>query len=186
MHNVGYMDTEDVEFENYRPLFDALTHVDEALPTMQALLEVMQPDRELMSQRAARGFSSVTALAEAIQTREKISYRSAHRVVARAVLMAVERGRDATGIDAALLNDAARETLGRELALDAIGSVLDPRQFVEHHAGIGATAPGEVRRMLANRRETLARAREEVAGRRKRLESAKKLLQSAADALTRA
>ena len=188
MHNVGYMDTEDVEFENYRPLFDALTHVDEALPTMQALLEVMQPERELMRQRTASGFSSVTALAEAIQTREKLSYRTAHRVVARAVLLAVERGRDATGIDVALLNDAARETLGRELALDAsvIRSALDPRQFVQHHAGIGATAPNEVRRMVAERRERLALAREEVAGRRKRLESAKKLLQSAADALTRA
>jgi len=188
MHNVGYMDTEDVELENYRPLFDALTHVDEALPTMQALLEVMQPERELMRQRAASGFSSVTALAEVIQTRERVSYRTAHRVVARAVLLAVERGRDATGIDAALLNDAARETLGRALALDAsaIALALDPRQFVQQHAGIGATAPGEVRRMLAERRGELAHDREEVAGRRRRLESAKKLLRSAADALTRA
>ena len=187
MHNVGYMDTEEVEFENYRPLFDAFTHVEEALPTMQALLEVMEPQRDLMRQRAAGGFSSVTALAEAIQTREEVSYRTAHRVVARAVLLAVERGRDATGIDAALVNEAARETLGRELTLDAaaIAQALDPRQFVQHHAGIGATAPSEVRRMIAGRREALAGDRAEVAARRKRLESAKQALKAAADAVAR-
>ena len=188
IHNVGYMDTEDVELENYRPLFDAFRHVDEALPTMQALLEVMQPQRELMRQRAAAGFSSVTALAEAIQTREQLSYRTAHRVVARAVLLAVERGRDASGIEAALLNEAARETLGRELTLDesAIAQALDLRQFVRHHAGIGAPAPSEVRRMVAERRGALARGQGEVAARRQRLQSAKQVLQSAAAARARA
>jgi len=108
---------------------------------MQALLAVMQPDRQLMRRRAAEGFSSVTALAELIQTKTELSYRTAHRVVARAVRLAVERGLDATGFDAALLNQAAAETIGTSLALDdaAIAQCLDPRRFISGNR-TGATA----------------------------------------------
>jgi argininosuccinate lyase len=156
-HNVGYMDTEEVELEVYQPLFDALELANQALPTMNALVESMQPNRELMKQRAAWGFSSVTALAELIQTRCEVSYRTAHRIVARAVLLAVEAGRDATAIDAALVDQAAVEMLGKPLKIDAksIADALDPAKFVEHHAGIGATAPKEVRRMIAAREQVI-------------------------------
>src|SRR5207248_4486138 len=48
LHNVGYMDTEEVELECYLPLFDAFGIVDQSLPTMDALLSVMQPQRQHM------------------------------------------------------------------------------------------------------------------------------------------
>ena len=181
MHNVGYMDTEEVEIETYRPLFNAFTLVDEALPTMNALLAAMQPNRELMRQRAAAGFSSVTALAEAIQTREKISYRTAHRIVARTVLLAVEAGKDATGIDAQLLNQAAIEMLGRPLSLDdeTISRSLDPQQFVTAHAVTGGTAPAEVRRMASARRAPLQRDQAAVSERRDRIAAANRNLRAA-------
>src|SRR5438552_666898 len=91
LHNVGYMDTEEVELECHRPLMDAFDLAEQSLPTMNAFVANMQPNRELMSQRCAQGFSSVTALAETIQTQKDVSYRTAHRIVARAVLLAVER-----------------------------------------------------------------------------------------------
>ena len=153
LHNVGYMDTEEVEIESHRPLFDALELTGQSLPTIDALVATMQPNRELMHRRAASGFSSVTALAEAIQTRSNLSYRTAHRIVARAVLLAVESNRDATGIDAALLDRAAAEVIGSPLNLDAasVRNCLDPRRFVEQQAVTGGAAPGEVRRMAHDR-----------------------------------
>ena len=151
--NVGFMDTEEVEIEAYLPLYDAFAAADEALPTIAALVPVMRANRELMRARAAWGFSSVTALAEAIQTQHGLSYRTAHRVVARAVLLAVEKGADATGIDTALLDEAAREMIGRPIVMsdDAIARCLDPRRFVEQHKALAGTAPAEVRRMAASR-----------------------------------
>jgi argininosuccinate lyase len=182
MHNVGYMDTEDVEIEAYRPLFEQFMLVEEALPTMNALLAVMQPDRELMRRRAAEGFSSVTALAEAILTREKLSYRTAHRIVARAVLLAVEAGKDATGIDAKVVNQAANEMIGRVLSLDdkTIAAALDPHSFVAHHETTGGPAPAEVRRMAHHRRTHLDNDRAAIAERRRRMESARRALRTAA------
>ena len=119
---------EEVEIETYQPLFDAFELTERGRCRRSTrCVAAMQPNRELMRRRAAWGFSSVTALAEAIQAKTDLSYRTAHRVVARAVLLAVERGRDATGIDAALLDQAAQEMIGRPLELDAASRSAMPR-----------------------------------------------------------
>lgn len=155
LHNVGYMDTEEVEIEAHRPLFEALELAYESLPSMTELVRVMKADRQLMLERTAWGFSTVTALAEAIQLQCGLSYRTAHRIVARSVLLASERGKDARGIDQDLVNEAAREILGHPLELDAesIRNCHEPIEFVRSHAVAGAPAPEEVKRMLTERRK---------------------------------
>ncbi|MDA8108839.1 MAG: argininosuccinate lyase [Betaproteobacteria bacterium] len=183
--NVGYMDTEEVEIEAYLPLYEAFAAADEALPTVAALIPAMQPNRELMRARAAWGFSSVTALAEAIQTQQGLSYRTAHRVVARAVLMAVEQGGDANSIDTALLDTAAREMIDRSIVMsgDEITRCLDPRRFVEQHKTLGGTAPAEVHRMAGLRREALASSGAAVAERLRRVRRADQELREAVASL---
>src|SRR5581483_8268327 len=108
-HNVGYMDTEEVELECYLPLFECFSNTEQSLPPIAQIVRDMVPDRELMYGRAAGGFSSVTALAELIQNTPGISYRAAHRIVARSVLLAVEEGNTADQIGAAIVNRAAEE-----------------------------------------------------------------------------
>jgi argininosuccinate lyase len=185
MQNVGYMDTEEVEIESYLPLYDAFATADEALPTVAALVPAMLVNKELMRARAAWGFSSVTALAEAIQTEHGLSYRTAHRVVARAVLMAVEKGLDATGINAALLDTSAREMIDRSIVVpdEVIARCLDPRGFVEQHKVQGGTAPGEVRRMVAARRDALASTESAIEDRLRRISRADRELRDAVSAL---
>jgi argininosuccinate lyase len=186
LHNVGYMDTEEVEIECYLPLFDAIEIANEAMPTMDALIAAMEPNRELMQKRAAWGFSSVTALAEAIlQAQKSLSYRTAHRIVARAVLLAVEHGRDATGIDMALLDSAAEEMTGRKLGMtdEAISDCLAPRRFVDRHQVVGATAPAEVRRMLQSRQHRLTADTRTVSAMRTRLREGEQRLQAAVAAI---
>lgn len=180
-HNVGYMDTEEVEIEAYLPLYDAFAVVDEALPTMAALVSAMQVNEELMRARAAWGFSSVTALAEAIQTKFRLSYRTAHRVVARAVLMAVEAGGDATSIDTALLDMAAREMIDQSIVMPAedIARCLDPRRFVDEHKVQGGTAPAEVRRMATARRDALVASEAALEERIERVKRADRMLREA-------
>jgi len=178
VHNVGYMDTEEVELECYLPLLDCFAYSEQSLPTMAEILRKLRPNRELMYARAASGFSTVTALAEMIQSEQGISYRSAHRVVARAVLLAVEQGRTATGIDGAMLDQAATETIGRPLSLgDArIGACLEPSSFVRAHAGVGATAPAQVQSMAAEREVRLRADREGIAAREKVIRDGESML----------
>jgi argininosuccinate lyase len=186
MQNVGYMDTEEVEIESYIPLYEALRLAFESIPPITALVSSLKVNRELARARAAWGFSSVTALAEAIQTGQSMSYRTAHRIVARAVLHAVEQGKDATGIDSRLLAQAAREMTGKPIAMsdEAIASCLDPRGFVEHHRVTGATAPVEVLRMAADRGAALVRDESNVEARRATLVDADRELAETARAFT--
>ncbi len=181
MQNVGYMDTEEVEIESYVPLYDALRLAHEAIPPIAALVRAMKIERGLARARAAWGFSSVTALAEALQTTQRMSYRTAHRIVARAVLKAVEAGKDATGIDSRLLADAAREMAGRSIDMkdEAIARCLDPRRFVDQHRVVGATAPEEVRRMAGLRESNVETDQDQVRRRRERLQAAERELGAA-------
>ncbi|MGH9589869.1 MAG: argininosuccinate lyase [Terracidiphilus sp.] len=164
LHNVGYMDTEEVELECCLPMFDCFTSVEQTLPTICQVVRSMEPNRERMYSRAEQGFSSVTALAEQIQSTRQISYRSAHRVVARAVLLAVEENKTATEIDADLLNRAAQDTIGRHLTLDnaSIEACLNPGTFVRSHKATGGASPAEVRRMADDRRSRLKSDRERI------------------------
>lgn len=184
MQNVGYMDTEEVEIESYIPLYEAFDIAYEALPPIAALLPALQVEKKRMRERAAWGFSSVTALAEEIQTKERLSYRTAHRIVARAVLTAVENDKDATGIDAALLDAAAGEMIDRPLRMsdEAIRRCLDPRHFVEQHKVIGAAAPSEVRRMAGARRDLVARDEAGIAERAMRVSNSDRELRAAVEA----
>lgn len=186
LHNVGYMDTEEVEIESIRPLYDAIAMAEESLPTMTALIAQMQPNRDLMQKRTAAGFSSVTALAELIQTQSKMSYRTAHRIVARAVLLAVEQSKDATEIDSALLNQAAQEMIAAPVHLtdDQIRDCLNPTSFVHHHTTPGGPASQETQRMIqlrdqshrADQRATQSHATEIAEARRRLLNSAHNLI----------
>lgn len=181
MQNVGYMDTEEVEIECYIPLYEALRLARESIPAIAALVRALKLDRSLCRARAAWGFSSVTALAEALQTGQGMSYRTAHRIVARAVLMAVEAGKDATGIDSRLLVAAALEMTGKpvEMSDEEIARCLDPRRFVDQHRVVGATAPGEVRRMAALRESAVEADQEQVRLRRERIQQADRELRFA-------
>lgn len=187
LHNVGYMDTEEVELECHKPLMDAFTLADQSIPTMTAFVANMQPNRELMKERANQGFSSVTELAEMIQTQKELSYRTAHRIVARAVLLAVEQQKDATGIDAALIDQASQEVIGHPLKLssESISQSLNPRTFIDHHSCPGAPAPREVRRMIDNRRTQLQADEQTIAAREKTLSTGRKLLRDAVEAILR-
>jgi argininosuccinate lyase len=187
-HNVGYMDTEEVELECYLPLFECFTNTEQSLPPITQIVRDMLPDRELMYARAAGGFSSVTALAEVIQNTQGVSYRAAHRVVARSVLIAVEEGKTANEIVAATVNRAAREMIGRTLSLDDefIHACLGPRSFVEHHAGLGAAAPDEVRRMAAERQRPLCADRKSVQVRHQAVCNAETMLAEAVAEITAA
>jgi argininosuccinate lyase len=181
-HNVGYMDTEEVEYEGYQPLLEALTLAEQALVTIVKVLEALRPDRKLMKDRAAQGFSSVTALAEALHTRHQLSYRTAHRIVARTVLLAVEEGIPATSINPLLVNRAAAEIIGSELALNEadLATCLDPGSFVQRHAGRGACAPEEVRRMIKQRLPRVHSGRQRVKEKEQALQNADSLLRAAA------
>ena len=103
------------------------------------------------------GFSQATDLAEFVMQDCGVDYRTAYRVVGRAVREASAQGLRGVDIDGALLDAAAAELTGRSLGLAGrdLSAVLDPASIVASRTAVGGAAPGEVTRMA---RDTAARA----------------------------
>jgi argininosuccinate lyase len=88
-----------------------------------------------------------------------------------------------------MIDEAAQAAVGRALNLspETLAEALDPRAIVATRTGLGGAAPGPMREMLAECRESLKEAgawREQVAGRlataeTELVELARKMAQSA-------
>jgi argininosuccinate lyase len=104
------------------------------------------------------GFAQATDLAEYVMQQCGIDYRTAYRVVGRAVREASAAGLRGVDIDGALLDRAAIAVTGGPLQLTGrdLSAVLDPWQIVLSRTARGGAAPGEVTRMAADVRQQAA------------------------------
>ncbi|HEU4946267.1 MAG TPA: lyase family protein [Kribbella sp.] len=111
-------------------------------------------DRDALAAAAGEHFTGAADLAEELVLSHGFDYRSAYRVVGRAVAAAVDTGRaTVTSEDVAR---AAAEVLGRPLTLDPeiLREALDPALIVASRTVLGGSAPARVRehcRSLAHR-----------------------------------
>jgi argininosuccinate lyase len=153
---------------------------------MSAVLGGLAFDRERMARRAAQSFAQATDLAEALVMAAGLDYRSAHRVVGRAVGLAVERGLSLDGLTPELLDEAAHTLLDRPLDVDAarVREALDATRAVAGRTGLGGAAPSAVREMLADCTARLAGAARWHAEASERLRAAADALDARARELT--
>lgn len=108
-------------------------------------------DTERMQARAGEGFMHAMDLAESIMLDCGISYRSAHRIVGLAVRRALERDPAARDIPRDVLDEAAREVTGRELAglsPERLRELAEPARVVATRTGVGGAAAAPVGEML--------------------------------------
>jgi argininosuccinate lyase len=180
LHNTNFQDLKDVEEEVVFPAFRSLEEASRSLRLLAGTIASMELERDAMLERAAGGFGSCTELAAVVHRRAELSYRTAHRIVGNLVLRAVRAGRKATEIDAAMLNESAREVAGRELDLDdeAVRAALDPAAFVEAHDVPGGPAPAALE-------PSLERARAALDAHRRRVDGAREALAAASGELAR-
>ena len=98
------------------------------------------------------GFSQATDLAEFVMQECGVDYRTAYRVVGRAVREASACRLRGIDIDGGLLDAAAAELTGEPLGLAGcdLSAVLDPGQIVASRTSLGGAAPEEVGRMAGD------------------------------------
>jgi argininosuccinate lyase len=139
----------------------ALDQVIATAALMAGVVSELRVDTERMARRVREGGTQATDLAEALAVTRGVSYRTAHRVVGRAVRLALERGLTPAALSPDLLDEAAVAVGAEPFGLGAavIAEALDPARGVAGRAGIGGAAPSAVREMVAECRATLAAAR---------------------------
>ena len=144
------------------PLFDAAATLEASLLVMAGMVATMTVNRDRMRVAAGEGFTTATAVADAL-VRRGVAFRAAHHIVG-ALVAEAERG--SLALDA--LDDAAIS--GALAASDdsvaaSLGADATVAEYVRTAAGldgamagcdvIGGTAPGRVAAALAAARERL-------------------------------
>jgi argininosuccinate lyase len=113
-------------------------------------------DAGRLAAAAGADFTGSADLAEELVVRHRIDYRSAYRIVGRAVADAYAAG--APTLAAAGLAAAARTVAGLDLAPDPglLAAVQDPVAVVATRTSVGGAAPERVRERVAELRPRLA------------------------------
>nr|WP_302475148.1 hypothetical protein [Achromobacter xylosoxidans] len=115
------------------------------------------PARARWAARAADDFSTVTDLADLLVRKAGMSFRDAHHVIGAVVRQALEQGLPARAITPPMISAAAREQLGRPVALaaDDVAACLDPVRNVAARLSLGGPAPQSVRTHLREQQTLL-------------------------------
>jgi argininosuccinate lyase len=139
-----------------------------------AVAETLEVDAERAGPAVRDSFALAADLAEVITAVAGLDYRSAYRVVGRAVA--------AGTLDAAALDAAADELLGRPLGVDpaTVAAALDPHAALATRTGTGGAAPAPMDAMLAECRAAAHAAVAWVAERRAAIARAERELVDAA------
>ncbi len=144
------------------PLFDAVAVYEASLGVLAGLLETLAIDAERMREAAAEGYTTATAVADAL-VRRGVPFRAAHHIVGSLVAQAEEAG---LGLDAlpdpmiGMALAAAGDETARQLAQDpAIGEALRVAAGIDGALAscdvVGGTAPGRVAMAIAGARARL-------------------------------
>lgn len=118
---------------------------------MRGVVATLEVNTQRMRDALFGGFSQATDLAEYVMQACRLDYRSAYHVVGDALRRASREGLRGVDITAAMLDEAARARLGRDLRLrdEDLREALDPDVIVRSRTVAGGAAPDNVRAMAA-------------------------------------
>jgi argininosuccinate lyase len=148
--------------EDKPPLFEAAATWHASLGVMAGLIGTLEVDRERMRVAAAEGYTTATAVADAL-VRRGVAFREAHRIVGSLVARAEEAGLGLGAASDAVIGNAlggSDDPIARGLAADtAVGEALREAASVDGALAscevVGGTAPARVAEAVAAARARL-------------------------------
>ncbi len=135
---------------------------------------------QVLGEQAARHFTAAADLAEELAQRFRLDYRTAYRVVGRAVAVTMERGGDELTVP--VVRAAAQEITGTALPItaDLLTAATEPVLAVLARDVPGGASPRRVREHARRVQRRVAAARRWNADRRARIAQAEADLTAAA------
>lgn len=155
----------------------ALEQTERLVDLGAAVVETLQIDLTALTASAGANFSCATDLTEALVLSGDLDYRSAYRLVGRAVAGAIEEGRGA------LRTEAVLGLVGDRVDPATVSDALNPASVVATRTAPGGAAPERVTRRSAALRERLRDAEDWRIERRARHSAAEESLTERARAL---
>jgi argininosuccinate lyase len=150
--------------EDKPPLFETAATWQASLEVMAGLIGTLAVDRERMRAAAAEGYTTATAVADAL-VRRGVAFREAHRIVGSLVAKADAAGLALDSVPDSMIGEAlgsSSDPVGRGLAADAtVGEALRNAASVDGALAscdvVGGTAPARVAAALEAAKARLGR-----------------------------
>ncbi|HEY5797007.1 MAG TPA: argininosuccinate lyase [Bosea sp. (in: a-proteobacteria)] len=173
-----FTNTIDGNREAMRGVWEAGEETLRCLSLFDLIISTGRPNAALMKRRVTEDFASATDLADVMVRDADLSFREAHHVVGGVVRAAMDAGLAADGITTQMVDDAAREQLGRPLGLDpeVVRRSLDPVASVAARTLPGGPAPEAVARSVESAQARLEDNRAALAEKRGRLQAVREAL----------
>lgn len=173
-----FTNTIDGNREAMRGVWEAGEETLRCLSLFDLIISTGRPNAPLMKRRVTEDFASATDLADVMVRDADLSFREAHHVVGAVVRAAMDAGLAADGITTEMVDDAAREQLGRPLGLDpeVVRRSLDPVASVAARTLPGGPAPEAVARSVESAQARLEDNRAALAKKRGRLQAVRETL----------
>ncbi len=143
------------DFQEMNPImFESLEDADVATILMARMLERIEFKREVMLEKALKGFANATEVADLI-TKKGVPFRDAHKIVGRLVAEGLE-------FSAENIRNVA-EDFGYSIQLSDDELKFDAKNIVENRRNLGGTSKLEITRMIEERRKKLEDDRDALA-----------------------
>jgi len=156
VHNTPFGDIADTE-DDLQPLVHSMFRdATRAVALVAGAMESAEFDAERLEQMAARGWITVTELADTLTREQGLPFKTSHALTCRFV-QAVRESPALPPVEA--LQQAAQEVIGRQLPYDAhaLETILSPRHFVAVRRTLGGPAPDQTAQAVALARAQLSR-----------------------------
>lgn len=138
--------------------FDTIDEVSGCLKVLAAALPTLKFNAELGLSRATDNYTQAVQLVNTLVSKEGISFRTGHQVVGKLIRDALEQGLKSNELTLDMLQNVARQELGRELGLSqaAFRRALDPVAAVQSRSHGAGPAPKSTQKMVRKWERTLA------------------------------
>lgn len=150
IHNTPFGDIVDTEDDMQPYAWKSLDTLEVVYRLLSKVISTLHINEDVLRQRAAASFATVTELADTLVREEKLSFHKAHLIVSRLVKQAAQQGEQISGLNLQALNEAAMQTIGIPLGLSEkqLKQALDPAHFVHIRNLRGGPSPIEMQRAL--------------------------------------
>jgi argininosuccinate lyase len=125
---------------------------------MASVIDGLELHLERFDEIARASFVTAADVADVLALHAGLDYRSAHKVVGRAVRHLVDAGDPPSALTVARLSAAAEQAIGRSVELDerVLLAALDPAACAAARLQTGSSSPEAMREMLEHLDATLA------------------------------
>ncbi|MFX0200654.1 MAG: argininosuccinate lyase [Candidatus Hodarchaeota archaeon] len=171
----------EVSGETTTPAYNAFRLVHGCLEMLIQLFPQLSFNKELMSQRAAQGFSTVTELADLLVREKGISFRQAHHIIGRVINELLDKSQPLAELSSAMINETFHEIMGYKLGLseEDVRKSLDVRYNVGIREVAGGPGLHAMETLISHQEEKLKRKRNWLSRCQSNLENARKACEEA-------